>query len=659
MKRILRAKSRSLSLMGSTMILVGILCAPQLLNARAGGGGGYGGGGGGSFGGGGGGFSSRSFPSGSGRGQSDEFGPQQLAMMLVVMGLIGIAAYYENKQRPLRSQPGWMGDDHRHKNATNNRDHQTNLGHIRQHDPTFNWERFQNRFERAFLKIQNAWQHHQLHTVQHFVSDGISERFALQIKEQQDRGYRDHMDAINVQETRLAGYEMGQAFDTMTIEVTASAVDYRVSLADGSFVSGDRSSASFTEFWSFVRRQGTQTKDRNGLIEGECPNCSAPIQLTQNGHCSACDAIVRSGEYDWVLAEITQACEWQPDKTHNEYSLSQLRQRDPAISVQHIEDRASVIYWRLAMASRTGSAKPLAKVASETYTQWFQEHALQLDSDRTREAYVDCSVGAVEFLGIISQAEYDCALVRIKWAGTGARLRPNNQEESYGRWARRQSYFVLTRHRDSQTQTHYALDSAHCGNCGAPETDLSSHACNYCGETLNTGQHDWVLAENHLHASREAQAWLDRLSGIRSESESPASHKTPARSFQAQFQTSLSEMDLLAGMIVVLASDGTMSESEREVVQHFAEKNGIPQAMVEGLLAAGLQGELEASTPEEPAAGRAWLEALADMALADGTVNNDEKSIITGIGKRYGFVRADIDLILAKRLAQLKKAQAA
>ncbi len=571
-----------------------------------------------------------------------------LITALVIAVALG-ATYLEHRNRFLQSRVGWKGDGHLAKHDTSNRNHKHNLERLRALDTHFVWDRFEARFKSAFLKIQTAWQHHQLESIRHFVSDGIYERFALQIKEQQDRGYRDHMEAINVHRLRLAEFHEGDVFDTLTIQVDASAIDYRVSLENDRPVSGKKPSQNFTEFWSFVRRRGVVTREASGLLEGECPNCTAPIQLTQHGQCGTCQALVRSGEYDWVLAEITQACEWRPQTPQTDALLNSIRHRDPALCVQHLEDRASVIFWRLVMSERLGSTKPLQKVATDDYVNWLKQSRLTPDENGRRRAYVDCAVGAVDLIGVVSDAERDTVVMRMKWSGNSALIQDQTGEEHAQRWARRQSLFILTRSRSAQTPLQRAFDSAHCPCCGGAETDLTSHACEFCGTTLNTGEHDWVLAGNHLHASPEAQDWMKRIQG-------PACSTlpTPAAPGDASIST-MSELDLLAGMIVVLAADGEVEESELNQARSFAKKNGVPEPMVDGLIQSALRGDLDANTPNDTETGRAWLAALADMALSDGRIDDQERATLEQIGAPLGFVHADIELILGKRRAELRK----
>ena len=65
-------------------------------------------------------------------------------------------------------------------------------------------------------------------------------------------GYRDKMDRISVDSIRLGAFVTTPVFDILTVQVTASMIDYRVAIDSGKYLEGDREPQLFTEFWSFV-----------------------------------------------------------------------------------------------------------------------------------------------------------------------------------------------------------------------------------------------------------------------------------------------------------------------------------------------------------------------------------------------------------------------
>ena len=112
---------------------------------------------------------------------------------------------------------------------------------------------------------------------------------------------------------------------------------------------------------------------------------------------------------------------------------------------------------------------------------------------------------------------------------------------------------------------------------------------------------------------------------------------------------------MLANMVVVLAADGQILPDEHEALLQFAQKNDIPETMLQGLKDAAKKGELDAQAPEELAAGRRWLHSLTKLALVDGIVDSGETKALTKLGAKYGLVRADIELIIAKRIAVIRR----
>ena len=110
---------------------------------------------------------------------------------------------------------------------------QLGLEGIRQRDANFSVEQFLVRVDKAFEKIQVAWSAQQLSPVRPFVSDGIYERFQLQIQEQKDLGYRNVMDDVRITSHSIARASSDQHFEELTVRFQASATDYRVDLKLG------------------------------------------------------------------------------------------------------------------------------------------------------------------------------------------------------------------------------------------------------------------------------------------------------------------------------------------------------------------------------------------------------------------------------------------
>ncbi|MFZ3229216.1 MAG: hypothetical protein WA160_03340 [Pseudobdellovibrio sp.] len=64
-------------------------------------------------------------------------------------------------------------------------------------------------------------------------------------------------------------------------------------------------------------------------------------KLTETGCCPYCNSYINNGEYDWVLAEITQEADYVSDVVIGSENKNLLISKLPDYSKQLIEDRAS------------------------------------------------------------------------------------------------------------------------------------------------------------------------------------------------------------------------------------------------------------------------------------------------------------------------------
>jgi predicted lipid-binding transport protein (Tim44 family) len=379
---------------------------------------------------------------------------------------------------------------------------------LRQVDASFDPAAFYARVTAAFLKIQTGWATQDLQAVGAFISDGIFERFNLQFQEQREQGYRNAMDNVQVQRIILRAVHTTAQFDVAVVAITASADDYRVSLTTGSRLpAGDSDTdESFTEYWSFVRRRGTQTTaGKAGLIEGNCPNCGAAIELNQFGTCRHCRAVLRSGIYDWVLVEITQASEFALQPPSAVPGQSELEARDPDFTTAHLEDRASVMFWRRMAADRSGKIDLLRKMADPAYLAALES---TLSAHPPRTYYGDCAVGSVDTRRLILDAQTERAVIEIHWSGKHYQVDAAGHTSAGNEIPGARWLFVLMRKAGARPKLDWALASAHCPACGAPETDLTASACPFCNNVVNDGSFDWVLVESMPATMPQAHALL-------------------------------------------------------------------------------------------------------------------------------------------------------
>ena len=494
-----------------------LLLLPAHALARAGGGGGFHGGGGGGHGGGFGGRGGGGGFGGHGGGGDGGlfwllyqlfFSHPAIGIPLLILIIFLIVLYYRNQNPQGMTGPGGQPSRNPYLAIPNSA---VWAGNLREKDPGFDEEAFRQRVALAFNTIQAAWCAQDLKTVRAFISDGVYERFLLQIAEQRDEGYHDFMDGLRILDLRLAEVESDGVYDEIAIRVRAISIDYRMSLATGKRIAGSGSPSEFTEIWTFVRRQGAVTHaGKPGLIEGNCPNCGAAIEMNQAANCTHCKALLRSGEYDWVLSEITQESEWDGARHRQIPGLDDLRRRDPNFNAAEVEDRASVAFWRWATADRLGKIDPLRKVAS---AELCQAVAAQFHPPpgQPRVFMGDCAVGSVRLLGVMPSNGIDRAVVEARWNGKRFAAVPDHPPRQVAGEVLFHTVLVFFRQSTVTTDLGKGISSAHCPSCGAPESGGTSNACEYCGAVLTDGTHGWVLSEFLARLDPRAQALLAEL----------------------------------------------------------------------------------------------------------------------------------------------------
>ena len=641
------------------LLLLCWLLAPTDVWGRAGGGGSYSGGGGG-------GYSSGGYSSGG------DSGGGELLMLLIelcikypkvgipllIVCIVGFVIYHA-KYGALSGRPQSATSRGRGRAAGRRRvsrvQHEKWIEKLQASDGAFDLSAFRKDFEQAFLEIQQAWQNQDMKTVQHFVTDGIYEKFVVQFRTQQLQNYREKLEKIAVHDVRIAEWRAAGVFEVLTVKVDAAMADYRVSPESGEWISGSRSVEHFVEYWSFIRRRNLQSGERKGsLLGGACPNCGSSIELNQFSRCSSCDAVLRSGTYDWVLSEITQASEWRAHQARDIRHAEDYRKRhDLEFSLQHLEDRAAVIFYRKVAAELTGSIDPLRKMATEDFCDAYQPGL----SAANRKFDIDCAVGSVDCQGLIADADQHYAVLEIRWSSSSAEMGKDGKVSALGRTALYYSWMVLMRLATVRGSRETGFASTQCPRCGAPESELTSDACDYCGEVMNTGLHDWVLVEFHRsREAREAMQWKRRLHEAARSVALAAADETAATHLSAPVDTNpgVSPVESLAWVIHVLAEDAVLDENERDAIWQLARKNRISEELVQHWMNQALQSDSPPAQVPDKASRQRWLGEVVELALADNQVDDVERQMLRQLAISLGMSWYDVNLVIRKK--QLRQA---
>ena len=466
-------------------------------------------------------------------------------------------------------------------------------------DPSLTLDGVVARVQRIADLTREAWCAGDMSRARAVVSDGVYGRFNVQLSLMRAESMKNVMDRARTLHVTVEGVEATDELDVLHVRYTAEARDRNVPLsttdADAARILDQTDVQSYTEIWSLVRRRGAHSKLEPQQMGLGCPNCGAPLGDGASVKCKYCQAIICSGEHDWVLAEITQASEWRPGGADAE-GLDALNEEDPGTLKETLEDRASYLFWRWVESGRLATPAPLRKSASPAFL------ARGGASEMTRGAR-DLAVGGCDLVAGDpgGPGQMDFAFVKIYWSG----IWPGSKQ-----YTPMQSLVRLTRRSGVKSEARFT--ALVCPACGAPLTDSDSTRCDHCHVELADGEQQWVLDDVGPPGAL-------RLRRNQNAGDAPPEWMLP------RIADPRERMLLFQQMAAMMVADGQVGRYERRLLTMTARRWAIPEATVDALLKN--PPALDVGNPGSPAP-EWFLAGLVSAALADGHIDPRERAML-------------------------------
>ncbi|PKH03158.1 hypothetical protein CXF72_07485 [Psychromonas sp. MB-3u-54] len=500
---------------------------------------------------------------------------------------------------------------------------------IRHLDKHFSTALITSRVENAFYIIKQAWSEQDLSSSRAFISDGISEAYQIQFEIQQTQQHRRKIENMIITNSELVGIEADKHFETLHFKITSRA-DYPIEIK-GRHKQTDSwvPLTTKTEYLTYVRLPGVQTRTLPGLIEGTCPNCGSILALSQSVQCQACRSLVCSGEYDWILAKITQEAQWRFQNAKRQINgVSDYQVVDPAFNIPLIEDRVTSVFWRMQKAWLIQNSTPLIAVAHSSYIEKFNQLSTAHFFDNVQLGL--CEVSKVQF-----GEDFDKVSLLLKWQGNKI-THTGKVPAATGYYAH---HLTMIRKTGVKSDIKKGLHSLHCYGCGAPQSDNYQDRCEYCDSLFNQGEQDWILQDfiphiEHIIKMKGQEFALSETAQVKSD-----------RIFDP--------VSLLSGLILVLFADGRVDKQEKHLLDQFVKNRRIAQSVLDEIITAAENGQLDMLTPDETLDASGWLDQLIEMCLADGQVCAEEWKLLLKFGEKFNFLAIDINLRIKRKRQQL------
>ena len=180
-------------------------------------------------------------------------------------------------------------------------------GAVLQVDPKFSSEKFLAWAKEVFITLQQAWMDRDWKKVRPFEKEELYKQHEMQLNEYRKLGRINVIERININQAFLQKYERDADYEYLTVYLQVRMVDYIKDENTGKVLKGNPDRDCYMQYlYTFMRKFGVQTDPANSNRSTvACPHCGAPTQITSAGQCEYCGFIVTTGEYDWVLSDIT------------------------------------------------------------------------------------------------------------------------------------------------------------------------------------------------------------------------------------------------------------------------------------------------------------------------------------------------------------------
>lgn len=502
------------------------------------------------------------------------------------------------------------------------------LTDLTKRDKRFSPDLFIKWVEQVFWKVQNACYDQHPEQVQHLISDALAEQFNCVCNEQQAQGIKFKHNRMTVYETRIVQVNSDENFDVIHVFVRASSADAIIDLESQAVIAENQQRRKFCEYWSFIRRPSARTLEKPGLLDATCPNCSAPLKIGNATVCEACKSYVRSGSFDWVLAKITQACEWEYLEPELLPGWTELTESDPGFTTHLAEDRAAVVFWMHRLAERTRSSNPMRRYATEALCEHLFDFSFSHDSG-SWDLMESINLASVKLKGIKSAAAWDKIFLMMIFSGIPLHIDAKGKIIAESRISRvmRQVY-VLSRRKGVKTDLKNTLTSAHCHSCGGQLSSTYAVACDYCNTILNEGSSSWILERIINENDAEYQELIKQT-------------KQPKEDSLEAVKTR-SARDVITAMAQIMLADKKIDPAELNLLEKMATKHGMSEADVATIISSIQDGLVFIPATKDTREAWALLLAAASMAICDGILNESETQSLNLLAQQLGYSQADV-----------------
>lgn len=497
-----------------------------------------------------------------------------------------------------------------------------------QNNPDFDEESFKNNVKTAFLDIQDAWQYQDLSKVRKFISDGVYQRFNTQFKMMKLLQQTNKIENIKIKNIYIDKIENDGLYDIIHTAVHASISDHFISRLDSSLNSGG--SEEFVEYWSFLKKRG---KKRVDLYNSDsCPNCGSPLpaDMGEVSRCESCGTLTNSGEYDWVLSEITQADDYisaHPKLAKSENLTEKIRKiinENDDFSVQLVEDKASNGYLQILTAMAYKDPSIMRRFVSDKV---FND--INIDETELITAYNRIYLNDVFLVGISEESNRNILHIAVKSSYQRIEIDNNNKIRKIDEAVVSRNEVVFMSRDKNAAESKGSLYAHSCPSCGAPVENSLSISCAYCGSIMNSTSTEWIITD--IMPLSSYNEW-------RNSNKSDLSYSVDTGLIDKLYDVRDFAFN---NVMLVIASDGVFADEEVLFSEDLAEKWGYSVEKIKPIFAMARNSQLVIRMPDDRKKQMKIFKLMKKAAESDKKISIEEQKLLDYIKSEYGLEDSD------------------
>lgn len=484
----------------------------------------------------------------------------------------------------------------------------------------FNEQEFKTKVEKSFYDLQYAWQDKNMSKVRKYISDGMYQRLNTQFKMMDLLGQKNTIENLKLKDSHIVKFEVDGNFDIIHVAIIGSVTDKFVSEKYKSLNSGG--SEEFLEYWSYIRKQGSAESDLYST--NNCPKCGGelPKDAGDMSKCEYCGAITNSGEFDWVLSEITQADDFAVSS-----NTPELKDKEEILSAENedfcsqlIEDKASNGYLQIQTARVLKDNKLMKRFVS---SELFEKLTNKFEKEN-KFIYNRIFINDVSIIGIMQKDNKNIISISIK--SSFQRVSINEDKvQLIDPFVNVQNEIIIMTRDIKSGESKGSLYAHSCPSCGGTLGDTTDLKCQYCGSEINSTSNEWIItgymsmAEYQEYFKANSQAFVSKIETKKID----GLYKVRDYAFN--------------NVLILIAADGILDSEELKLANSLAKKWGYNLNKIQGLFDMAKNKKLGIRMPEDAKSRQKIYKLMVKAAKIDGNVSPEEQELLDGVKNQYNI----------------------